>query len=84
MPSSCATTLAFLSFLAAAEPIAYRFYAELLWVSGAFSDAGRVWCFHSFLSFYVSTHLRKDHTVAVFLNLQLGRPPLDLDDLVAH
>lgn len=24
------------------------------------------------------------HTVAVFLNLQLGRPPLDLDDLVTH
>lgn len=24
------------------------------------------------------------HTVAVFLNLQLGRPPLDLDDLVIH
>jgi len=24
------------------------------------------------------------HTIAVFLNLQLGRPPLDLDDLVAH
>ena len=24
------------------------------------------------------------HTVAVFLNLQLGRSPLDLDDLVIH
>jgi hypothetical protein len=35
---------------------------------------------------YQNCLIRKvlSHTICIFINLQLGRPPLHLDDLVAH